>query len=56
MAETLIMVGSWHILNCFCPDFSPFSAMMDTFRAAREGQPGGGRSGTGLSHASILLC
>jgi hypothetical protein len=47
------MVGSWHILNRFPPDFSPFSAMMGTFRAIASARPGGGRSGTSLRHASI---
>jgi hypothetical protein len=50
------MVGSWHILNRFRPDFSPFSAMMDTFRATMQDRPAGGRAEADLPHANIWLC
>jgi hypothetical protein len=47
------MVGSWHILNCFHPDFSPFSAMIGSFGTTAGDGGGGGGAGTGRPHSNI---
>jgi hypothetical protein len=49
------MVGSWHILNRFCPDFSPFSAMMSTSGGSAGGVTGSGGPWQARQHVSISL-
>jgi len=50
------MVGSWHILNRFCPDFSPFSAMVGTFGTSAGIGSDGAAAVTAQLHSNIWFC
>jgi hypothetical protein len=47
------MDGSWHILNRFCPDFSPFSAMIGSFGTIADIGGAGGVAGAVRLHSNI---
>jgi len=47
------MVGSWHILNRFPPEFSRFSAMMGLSATMTGGGGGSARTGLALPNPNI---
>jgi len=49
------MVGSWHILNRFHPEFSRFSAMMSPSGTMTGGVSGSAGAGSGTPNPNIWL-